>query len=780
MRRRLLVAFLLFDLLLLAGAAFWWSAARRPKPQPGDPRSAGTLWMAQQLAELAADVDYKHPAGYMLNAERLPWRREQLEDALGSDDEPRKHRLLARELVQCGDPRAALAEFDAAERSWAERMGRDHAGTAEFMADLRRWRAVTWLRVGEIENCIGHHGCASCIAPIAPAGQHVAREGSERAFALYLELCSEFPDDVESRWLLNLAAMTLGSWPDGVPERFRLPESALASTGDCPRWQDVAPALGLGHSTLSGGVCLEDFDGDLRIDVFCTAIGLRDQARLFVARPDADGVLRYVERTEAAGLLGLTGGLNCCHADYDNDGDADVLVLRGAWMGEAGRFPNSLLRNRGDGTFEDVTEAAGVWSCFPTQAAQWADLDGNGWLDLVIGNETQPGEAAMPCELDLANGDGTFREVAAAVGADLVGWVKGVATGDFDDDGRVDLYYSLREGSNVLLRNEAGGDEGVRFVDVTAAAGVAEPKMSFPTWFFDYDQDGRQDLFVAGNGLFTSDSISEVGNLLFGGELASAPRLYRNLGGGRFAEVAAAAGVDRAVLTMGSNFGDIDSDGFPDFYLGNGAPSYRALLPNRMFRNRGDGTFADVTTAGGFGHLQKGHGVAFADLDGDGDQDLYLEAGGALTGDAYPTVVFANPGHANRWLTLRFRGVRANRAAVGARVRVDVATPRGARSIHHVVGTGGSFGSSSLQAELGLGDATAITTVEVRWPGSGTVSRYPGVALDRAWLAVEGEAALAPVDLPRARMPEPADCCAPPASGLPGGARGADAPAVGD
>jgi hypothetical protein len=182
-----------------------------------------------------------------------------------------------------------------------------------------------------------------------------------------------------------------------------------------------------------------------------------------------------------------------------------------------------------------------------------------------------------------------------------------------------------------------------------------------------------------------------------------------------------------------------------------------------MFRNRGDGTFADVTTAGGFGHLQKGHGVAFADLDGDGDQDLYLETGGAFTGDAYPTVVFANPGNGHRWLTLRFRGVKANRAAVGARVRVDVATPRGDRSIHHLVGTGGSFGSSSLQAEIGLGDATAVRSIEVRWPGSGTVSNYPGIEMDRAWLAVEGATALEPVALRRARMPEPEGCCPPPA-----------------
>ena len=756
MNRRFLAVVLL---LAAAGGGYaWWREQRRPVPQPGDPRSAGTLWMAEELAEIREEIDFKRPEGYMLNAERLQWRLEQLEDSRGTDDEPRKHRLLARELVQMNDAAGALAQFDLAEKSWLERFGKPDA---EFQADLKRWRAITWLRLGELENCIGHHACASCIAPIAPGGQHVEREGSEQAYALYLELCEEFPDDVESRWLLNLAAMTLGRWPDGVPERWRLPPEALASSYDCGRFLDVAPALGLGIATRSGGVCLEDFDGDGRIDVFCTAIGLEDPARLFVARVDDKGVGRFVERTREAGLEGLTGGLNCCHADYDNDGDADVLVLRGAWMGEIGRMPNSLLRNRGDGTFEDVTEEAGVLSYHATQAAQWADLDNDGWLDLIIGNETQPDADEQPSELWLSNRDGTFREVAEEVGANIVGWVKGVAAGDFDDDGRVDLYYSRREQANVLLKNVAGGDEGLHFVDVTASAGVAEPAMSFPTWFFDYDNDGRLDLFVAGNGLFTSDSISEVGNLMFGKELSSVPRLYHNEGGGKFKDVATAAGVDRAVLTMGSNFGDLDNDGFTDFYLGNGAPSLRALLPNRMFRNAGDGTFQDVTTAGGFGHIQKGHGVAWADLDGDGDQEIYLEAGGALTGDFYPTVVFANPGHGNRWVTLRFRGVQANRSGHGARVRVDVATPSGRRSIHQVVGTGGSFGSSSLQLELGLGDATAIESVEVRWPGSGTLSRYPGVAMEQAWLAVEGASALEPSKLERYAFPGDDDCCDP-------------------
>ncbi len=771
-------ALLLFmGAMALALTALFLFRERRPVPLPGDPRGAGTLMMAQRLAEIVEEIvddeQFKAKEAYMLTDLRLPWRREQVADALGDDDEPLKRRLLARELVQCGDPLAALAEFDEAEKAFIRVRGKLDEETS---ADLQRWRAVTWLRLGEVENCLGHHSCASCIAPIAASGQHVERRGSEHAFDLYLELVEKYPDDLESRWLLNLAAMTLGRWPEQVPERWRIGPEVFASSYDIHPFRDVAVPAGLGITTLAGGACVEDFDQDGFLDVMTSSLGLRDQARYF--KSNGDGT--FTERTKEAGLEGEIGGLNMVHADYDNDGDADVLILRGAWMGEVGRMPSSLLRNRGDGSFDDVTEEAGLLSFHPTQTAQWADLDNDGWLDLVIGNETQGPDHPHPCELFLSRRDGTFAEVGEAVGADVLGWVKGVAAGDYDNDGRVDLYYSKRESDNVLLHNERSDRApGFRFRDVTAEAGVAAPRMSFPTWFFDYDNDGRLDLFVAGNGLFTSDTISDIGKLLTGAPLEDVPCLYHNEGGGRFKNVAYEAGVERAVITMGSNFGDLDNDGWPDFYLGNGAPSLRALLPNRAFRNDGGKRFQDVTTSGGFGHLQKGHAVAFADLDNDGDQDLYLEVGGAVTGDAYPTVVYENPGHGNHWLTLRLRGVQANRAAIGARVRVDVVTPAGPRSIHHVVGTGGSFGSSSLQAELGLGDATSITAIEILWPGSGNRSRFEGaeqdggtgrtIGMDRAWLAVEGARELAPVEQRSFQFPAgAAPCHVPPTPPVPG------------
>ena len=145
-----------------------------------------------------------------------------------------------------------------------------------------------------------------------------------------------------------------------------------------------------------------------------------------------------------------------------------------------------------------------------------------------------------------------------------------------------------------------------------------------------------------------------------------------------FRDLTAQLGLDRVVLPMGSNFGDLDNDGFLDIYLGTGNPRYSCLVPNVMFRNDAGRRFEDVTAATGTGHLQKGHGVAFADWDDDGDLDVFLESGGATPGDKAHNVLFQNPGHGNHWLTVRLVGTRTNRSAIGARIRVEAAGPDGA------------------------------------------------------------------------------------------------------
>ncbi len=180
-----------------------------------------------------------------------------------------------------------------------------------------------------------------------------------------------------------------------------------------------------------------------------------------------------------------------------------------------------------------------------------------------------------------------------------------------------------------------------------------------------------------------------------------------------------------------------------------GFPNFDALMPNAMYRNRQGQSFEDVAFAGGFAHLQKGHGVAFGDLDNDGDQDLFHQLGGAFLFDGYGNALFENPGNENHWLVLRLEGRQSNRRAVGARITLQVMDRERARTIHRQVGSGGSFGGSSLQQEIGLGTAAEIESLIIDWPGSGQQTTVTNVAADRFYLAIEGESQLRALDLPR-------------------------------
>jgi hypothetical protein len=277
-------------------------------------------------------------------------------------------------------------------------------------------------------------------------------------------------------------------------------------------------------------------------------------------------------------------------------------------------------------------------------------------------------------------------------------------------------------GDNFLYRNKGDGT----FDEVAAQLGVQRPFASFPTWWFDYDNDGWLDLFVVAY----PNSVEEfVKHYLGVPAAAETLKLYRNTGKGGFTDVSVTAGVARVVPAMGANVGDIDNDGFLDIYLGTGAPSFGSLIPNILLRNAGGRRFDDVTEATGTGHLQKGHGVAFADLDRDGDQDIVLNAGGAVPGDRYDDAVFENPGMPGQhWVALRLIGQRSNRAAIGAKIRVTLAPSASARDRgtgptrlrYREVSSGGSFGSNSYTQHIGLGGASAIESIEVVWPASKT------------------------------------------------------------
>jgi tetratricopeptide (TPR) repeat protein len=708
--------------------------------------------MAAILQQIYRDAVADPLPYFHLNHRRVElWRQGLEQTPLARRADVRQ--LFAYELLNAGEVDAALREI----RALLPASGPGRYTLTAQTKPLFDLLGAALMRQGEQRNCRHHPVAEACLLPLSGGGIYTWRQASEQAVSLYQQLLAFFPDDLQTRWLLNVAYMTLGQYPDSVPERWRIPGLERSAMPRLPRFPNVAPALGLAVQGMAGGVNLEDFDGDGFIDVFVTAYGLNDQVRLFLA----DGRGGFVDHTEAAGLDGIVGGLNTVHADYDNDADADILILRGAWLGDYGAHPNSLLRNDGDGTFEDVTAAAGLLSFHPTQTAAWGDFNNDGFLDLFVGNESggafqgmgglwepsgAPREAGQrhSSELFANNGDGTFTDVAARVGVDLNAFVKGVAWGDVNNDGMLDLLVSVLGEANRLYLNRGGpAPADWRFEEVGAAAGVEEPRFSFPCWFWDFDNDGWEDLFVASFDPRYVEPNANVAREFLGltvqGDRA---RVFRNNRDGTFTDVALELGLDHAFYAMGVNYGDLDNDGYLDVYLGTGAPDLRTLIPNRMFLNRAGARFEDVTFDGGFGHLQKGHGIAFADLDHDGDQDIYAVMGGAVEGDAFPNVLFENPNPSpqNNWVVLKLEGRTANRSAIGARIRITVEDRSGARRmIHSTVSTGGSFGASSLQQEIGLGPAARIAELRITWPNrERTVDVHADLAVNRYYHVVEG------------------------------------------
>ncbi len=643
----------------------------------------------------------------------------------------RLRRLLGVALLRAG-----------AERRGVERLTEAYELLPEVAAEIGAERAnetifqlgVGYMRIGETQNCCSRFTPESCIVPIRGGGIHTKPEGSREAIRYFAEVMRNLPAEhdlhLASRWLLNIAYMTLDAYPNEVPREHLISPMAFQSRVEFPRFENIAPKMGIDRFNCSGGVVIDDFDGDGRLDLLTSTWEPRGELRIFAG----DGKGGFADRSAGAGLSGITGGLNLVPADYDGDGDLDVLVLRGAWLGKLGRHPNSLLRNNGEFSFTDVTYSSGIGEHhFPTQTAGWSDYDGDGDLDLYIGNETTQGLRA-PCQLFENRGDGTFAEVTSRAGVANDRFTKGVTWGDFDGDGDPDLYLSNYGAENRLYQNNGDGT----FTDVAPSLGVTRPLKSFPVWFWDYDSDGHLDLFVSS---YEGKGAAVARHAL--GMPATWERacLYRGDGKGRFENVADRTGLTLPMLPMGSNFGDVDGDGYLDMYLGTGDPSYDSLMPNLMLVQRG-GKFEDVTMAGGFGHLQKGHAVAFADIDSDGDVDVFEQMGGAYIGDRFRDVLFENPGFGHHWIAVRCVGTKSNRSAIGARIRVDVETAGATRSIYRSVSSGGSFGANPLRQTIGLGKCDRIVRLEVHWPTSGAVQEFEAVPLDRVVVVTEGSGAL--------------------------------------
>jgi ASPIC and UnbV/FG-GAP-like repeat len=597
-------------------------------------------------------------------------------------------------------------------RSW---VASEEAFALKALYTVIYLQGVTALRRGETDNCVMCRGESSCILPIAPAAVHTIATGSQLAIRHFTEYLEQFPDDHSVRWLLNVAHMTLGEHPQKVDPRFLvLIDRFVKSEFDIGKFHDIGHLAKVNRFNMAGGAVFEDFDNDGLLDLATTSFDPTMPMAYY--KNEGDGTFKEV--TERAGLLAQLGGKNLVQTDFNNDGRMDLFISRGPWIYSPMR--QSLLRNNGDGTFSDVTEDAGLLDPVNSTYSCWGDYDNDGWLDVYIVCEQQTNR------LYHNRGNGTFEEVSARAGVagDAKSFCKGANWIDYDNDDFPDLFVDNMKGTAKLYHNNRNGT----FSDVTESMGIDGPQVGFSCWAWDYDNDGWLDIFAT---CFDYSVADVVSGMIGQPHKLSSNRLWHNAQGRKFENRTKESGLDLVFATMGSNFGDFDNDGFLDFYMGTGAPELEALVPNRMFKNVDGRRFAEITGSSGTGNLQKGHGVSCADWDRDGDVDLFIEMGGATLGDRYHNVLFENPGQGNHWLTLKLKGVKTNRAALGARIKV-VTDGDHPLSIHRHVSSGSSWGANPLEQHIGLAKANRIAKVEIHWPTSGTTQVFRDIAVDQA------------------------------------------------
>jgi tetratricopeptide (TPR) repeat protein len=698
-------------------------------PRPDRPVDAARWWVLRSRLE-----DAQGQAGAAVESLRAA--------VAANPDDREAHYRLGQALVRCGDPIGAKVHLDRAE-------------------GLR-------LRLNTLKNQNEHildEGTSTdALEALGQLCRDAGLPGEARVW--FEQALRRDPHRPRARWGLEQLATTREtpsrslflSHPvrlAALPARPGHPSPpAPPRPGAGPRFEDVARRAGIIYrydcgatgnlfvgDTMGGGVALLDFDDDGWLDIYfinsCT-LPFDPQsppAPNKLLRNRGDGTFEDV--TARAGVGGRGYGMGCAVGDYDNDGHDDLYLT--------GLGSTVLYRNRGDGTFEDVTERAGVFSPRWTTAAGFGDLDGDGDLDLVAvtyvdadpkhvpscrddtGHPIHCSPArysAQPDHLFRNNGDGTFTDVSRAAGIDVAdtGEGLGLAIADLDGDGRLDVFIANDGSPNQFYRNLGG----LRFEEVGVSAGLAfdgsgRATASMGVVAEDLDGDGRVDLLHTN---FINEGCT----------------LHRNLGGGLFADATLAAHLDAATRPM-TGFGavalDADNDGRLDLFLANGHVDDQpwANIPMtqaaQLFLGQPGGRFAlaDPGVSPYFSRPVAGRGAAAGDLDNDGRVDL------VVVHRDVPAAVLRNVSPAGHWIGVRLRGgARSGRTPIGARVTCRA----GGRAMVRWLTSGTSYLSANdSRLWFGLGPVAAVERLEVRWP-SETVQAWSDLPADRILDIEEG------------------------------------------
>jgi len=557
--------------------------------------------------------------------------------------------------------------------------------------------------------------------------------------------------------------------PAAPPEKK---SAAPKLSAPVPVFRDIAAQAGLTAShisspqkyyvieSMSGGVGLFDCDNDGRLDIVMVNGSTVDRYRqnggdLLVTLWHQDADLKFTDITVKAGLTRKGWGMGVAVADFDNDGNLDLFVT--------GYNGNALYRNKGNCTFEDVTDKAGVRGGGFSTGAAWADYDRDGFVDLFVsryvhvdmdnlptfgstrfcqfkGAPVQCGPWGMEGETDLLyhnRGDGTFEEVSKKAGVDDPDKYYGLSAtwGDYDNDGWPDLFVADDATPNHLYRNNHNGT----FTDEAMVAGIAlngqgQALGSMGVAWGDYDHSGRLSMFVT--------------------EFADQPNtLYRNLGARGFEDVAMQSHLGQPSLPYlgwGTKFFDMDNDGWLDLFVAcghvypqmdnvKGSAAYaQPLLLHRNLRN---GTFEEVSKAAGLADIppKARRGAAFGDIANNGNVDIVV-----LNIGEPPMLLLNTNNNANHRVLFKLEGTKSNRAAIGARVTVHAG---GMTQFDEVRGGGSYLSQNDLRLHFGLGGATKMELVEVRWP-SGKTENYKEVAADKIYTVTEGQGIKESASLP--------------------------------